>query len=414
MSAPEPPPPSSPGSSPASSLGSSPGPSSPPPPAAALRGHTTRIQRMTLLGALVVAGAAGLHLFASVLLPFVAAAGIAYFLHPPAARLTRLGVPRGLAALVMVAGLLAVALLGALLLYPLLLAQIAILISRVPAYASGIRDAATDLVSWLQDRLGAEFVDAKLRDLVAGQAGTMLSVMTAAVTRVIGTSFAVFNVLTLLVVTPVVAFYLLRDWPELLARLDGWLPRRYAGVIRSQAHEVDRILSAWLRGQAMCCVILALYYALGLSLAGLDLALIVGVTAGMISFIPFVGSILGCVTSIGLAMAQFLSWGVVRGGGAVFLGGQGLENYVIYPRFLGDRVELHAVWVLFALFAGGAAFGFVGVLLAVPVAAAIGVVCRYWLRRYLRSPLYLETSGPPALPPLPSPPGLPPDGGDAP
>jgi predicted PurR-regulated permease PerM len=136
--------------------------------------------------------------------------------------------------------------------------------------------------------------------------------------------------------------------------------------------------------------VLAVFYAVALSLVGLDLGLIVGISAGVLSFIPYVGTITGGVSSIGLALAQFPNWHGVALVVGVFITGQLLEGYVIYPRFLGDRVELHAVWVIFALFAGGAAFGFVGVLLAVPVSATIGVLARYWLRRYLRSPLYLD------------------------
>jgi len=217
----------------------------------------------------------------------------------------------------------------------------------------------------------------------------MLGFLAAALSRIVGSGFALFNVLSLVVVTPVVAFYLLRDWRRAVARIDSWLPRRYTGVLRAQAREVDRILSAWLRGQAMCCLLLALFYAVSLTVVGLDLGLIVGLAAGMLSFIPYVGSITGGAASIGLALAQF-HWPGVAVVAGVFVLGQVLEGYVIYPRFLGDRVELHAVWVIFALFAGGAVFGFVGVLLAVPVAAALGVLARFWLRRYLGSPLYLE------------------------
>jgi predicted PurR-regulated permease PerM len=290
----------------------------------------------------------------------------------------------------MIMALVAAGLLFALLLYPLILAQIGILISRLPDYVGSIRGFATDVITHLQERLGPEFVDEKLRDLVAGQAGTMLSVLVTTIARLIGGGFALFNVLTLLLVTPIVAFYLLRDWPRLVARIDGWLPRRYAGTLRMQAREVDRILSAWLRGTALCCIVLAGFYAVGLSLAGLDLGLIVGLSAGILSFIPYVGTITGAVTSIGLACAQFSTWTQVFVVVGVFIIGQVLEGYVIYPRFLGGRVELHAVWVIFALFAGGAAFGFLGVLLAVPAAAVIGVLCRFWLRRYVKSPLYLE------------------------
>ncbi len=352
--------------------------------------EATRAQRLALLAGLLVAAWLALQLFASVLLPFVAAAGIAYFLDPPATRLTRAGLPRGAAALLLIVTLITAGLLFALLLYPLLLSQIGILIARVPTYVASLRHFAADVIARLQQRLGPDYVDEKLRDLVGGQVGAMLGFLAGALSRVIGGGFALFNVISLAVVTPVVSFYLLRDWPRIVARVDGWLPRRYAGVLRAQAREVDRILSAWVRGQAVCCLVLALFYASGLSLVGLDLGLIVGMASGVLSFIPYVGTISGAVMSIGLALAQFPHWTGVALVAAVFVAGNLLEGYVIYPRFLGDRVELHAVWVIFALFAGGAAFGFVGVLLAVPVAAVIGVLSRFWLRRYLGSPLYLD------------------------
>jgi predicted PurR-regulated permease PerM len=361
-------------------------PLSPVPP----RTHATRAQRIALLVGLVLAAWLMLQLFASILLPFVAAAGIAYFLDPPATRLTRIGVPRGAAALILIVALIGAGLLFALLLYPLIVQQFGLLIARVPDYANAFSNWAGDVISRLEDRLGPKFIDVHLQDLVSSQAGAMLSFLAGALTRIVGSGFAIFNVISLAVVTPVVAFYLLRDWPRVVARVDSWLPRRYAGVLRAQAREVDRILSAWLRGQAICCVTLALFYALALSMVGLDLGLIVGVSAGVLSFIPYVGTITGGVTSIGLAFAQFPDWRGVALTAGVFVLGQLLEGYVIYPRFLGDRVELHAVWVIFALFAGGAVFGFLGVLLAVPAAAVIGVLARFWLRRYLDSPLYLD------------------------
>ena len=357
-------------------------------------GSRTQRQRWALLLALLVVAWLALQLFASVLLPFVAAAGVAYFLDPLATRLQRAGARRGAAAGLLLITLLAACLLFALLLYPLLVAQLGILLSRLPTYIQLVRGFAAEAIANLQQRLGPDFVDEKLRDLVGGQAGAMLGFVAVALRQVVGSGFALFNVLSLVVVTPVVGFYLLRDWPTVVGRVDGWLPRRYAGVLRAQAREVDRILSAWLRGQAMCCVALAAYYAVALSAVGLDLGLIVGISSGLLSFIPYVGSITGAITAILLAFAQFPTWFGVAMVGGVFVLGQLLEGYVIYPRFLGDRVELHAVWVIFALFAGAAAFGFVGVLLAVPVAATIGVLCRFWLRRYLQSPLYLDPPPP--------------------
>ena len=361
--------------------------------------HATRAQRLGLIAGVLVVGFLALELFASVLAPFVAAAVLAYALDPPTTRLTRLGLSRGGAAAVMVLTFIAVVLLFALLLYPLLLLQIKLLATRIPQYAFLLQGWASEQLTHLQDNFGSDVVNDKLRDLVSGQAATLLSVLLSTATSVVTSGFAIFNVLTLAIVTPILGFYFLRDWPKMIHVVGGWVPRRYNDVITAQAREVDRILSAWVRGQAMCCIILAFFYASGLTAAGLDLGLIVGLAAGMLSFIPYVGSVTGGVTAIGLALAQFPDWrhvGVVIG---VLIAGQILEGYVIYPRFLGDRVELPAVWVIFALFAGGAAFGFVGVMLAVPVAATIGVLVRFWLRRYLVSPLYLDQpTGSPEVP----------------
>jgi predicted PurR-regulated permease PerM len=352
--------------------------------------QSTRTQRFALIIGLLVAFWLALQLFTSVLAPFVAAAVIAYALDPPTTRLCRLGMPRSMAAMLMILGLLLAVLLFALLLYPLVVVQVGLLVNRIPQYAFLLQGWARTVLTHLQENFGPDVVNDKLRDVVSGQAGSMLSILLSTVTALFGSGFAIFNVLSLAVVTPVVGFYLLRDWPTIIRMIDSWLPYRYRDVIRAQAREVDRILSAWVRGQAMCCMILALYYAGALTVAGLDLGLIVGLTAGLLSFIPYVGSITGGVTALGLALAQFPLWRGVIIVAVVLVIGQVLEGYVIYPRFLGDRVELPAVWVIFALFAGGAAFGFLGVMLAVPVAATIGVLCRFWLRRYLNSPLYLD------------------------
>lgn len=350
----------------------------------------TRAERWGLVIGTTAVLLFSLWLFSAILTPFVLAACIAYFLDPPTRQLTRLGVPRGLAAFLLVMGLTAFALLAMLLLYPLLVAQIGVLVTRLPAYVAGIGSLVRQALERLQEALGPEVVDTQLRDLVVGQAGQIITFLGTAVARLIGGGVALFNVFTLLVVTPVVGFYLLRDWQAMMARLESWLPRRNAAVLRQLSRDTDRVLSAWLRGQLLCCGLLAVYYATGLSAVGLELGLTVGLMAGILSFIPYVGSLTGFVTAILLAMAQFGTWNGVGLVAAVFITGQIVEGYIIYPRLLGDRVELHAVWVIFALFAGGVAFGFLGVLLAVPMAAAIGVVTRYWLRRYLESPLYLD------------------------
>lgn len=363
--------------------------------------HATRLQRVALLVGLIVVTLLGLKLFAPILLPFVLAGVIAYVLDPPASRLARLGIRRGLAALVLILGVMLAGLFVTLLIYPLILSQIGLLLGRLPLYVLQLQAWAQQIMTSLEEGLGPEFRNTQLRDLVSGQAASMLSYALSALPGLIGGSVAVFNVLLLVVVTPVVGFYLLRDWPRMVNMIDSWVPRRYAVIVRAQAREVDRILSAWVRGQALCCVILALFYIIALQLVGLEFGLIVGLAAGLLSFIPYVGSITGGVTSLALAAAQFPDWRGVSLVAVVLLVGHVLEGYVIYPRYLGDKVELPAVWVIFALFAGGVAFGFLGVMLAVPMAATIGVLCRFWLRRYLQSPLYSDPDKSPRPPSWP-------------
>jgi predicted PurR-regulated permease PerM len=277
-----------------------------------------------------------------------------------------------------------------LLLYPLLLFQIKLLATRIPQYAFLLQGWASEQLTHLQDNFGSDVVNDKLRDLVSSQAGSMLSILLSTATGVVTSGFAIFNVLTLAIVTPVLGFYFLRDWPKMIVMV-GVLAA--APLCRRDPRAGARGGPDPVRLGARAGDVLPDPGAVSTpraDRAGLDLGLIVGLAAGLLSFIPYVGSVTGGVTAIGLALAQFPDWrhvGVVIG---VLIVGQILEGYVIYPRFLGDRVELPAVWVIFALFAGGAAFGFVGVMLAVPVAATIGVLARFWLRRYLASPLYLD------------------------
>ena len=347
-------------------------------------------QRLALVCVYLLALWYFLRLFSSVLMPFVVAAGVAYFLDPAVSRLARVGVRRSWgAALMLVAVLLFVALF-VVLLYTVIAAQASIFVTNLPSYIKTAQIDFASVMTDLQRRLGPGAMSEKLRDLAANQAGEILGFLGSAATSVIGSGFAVVNVLTLLIITPIVAFYFLRDWPGIVRHVDSWLPRPYEGLIRAQAIEVNRILSAWIRGQAICCVVLAVVYAVGLTIIGLDLGLIIGLAAGLLSFIPYVGTVVGAASAILLSLSQAPGWHSVISVVVVFGFGQALNDYFIQPRFLGDRVGLPAVWVIFSLFAGGAAFGFLGVMLAVPVTATLGVLARFWLRRYLHSSLYLD------------------------
>jgi predicted PurR-regulated permease PerM len=202
----------------------------------------------------------------------------------------------------------------------------------------------------------------------------------------------VVNLLSLLFITPVVAFYMLRDWDRMVVRIDGWLPLENRDVIRSQFAEIDRTLAGFARGQALLCLSLGGFYALSLSAAGLDFGFVIGVATGILSFIPYVGTLTGAALSIGFAILQFDSWTPVLVIGGIYLFGQIIEGNVLQPLLVGDRVGLHPVWVIFSLLAGGALMGFVGILVAIPVAATLGVLIRFFVGRYLKSQFYLGRS----------------------
>jgi len=215
---------------------------------------------------------------------------------------------------------------------------------------------------------------------------------------------ALFNILSLLVITPVVAFYLLRDFDHMISALNDWLPREHAGTVRELLADIDDVMAGFIRGQGTVCLILASFYGLSLTVAGLEFGLIIGLFSGLVSFVPFVGALLGLVLSMLTALTQFLPEGeflriVIIA--AIFVVGQVMEGYVLTPRLLGDRIGLHPVWVMFALLAGGALFGFVGVLISVPAAAAIGVMVRFGHDRYMGSRLYLGADKRPPDEPVP-------------
>jgi predicted PurR-regulated permease PerM len=356
----------------------------------ASRAYKTQWQRLALIVVFLLALWGFLRLFSSILTPFVVAAGLAYFLDPAVSRLAKLGLRRPAGALLILVAVILFVALFILLLYPVISGQASAFVTNLPSYIKTAQKDFGSLIADLQRRLGPGVMSQKLRDIAANQAGTVVSFVGSAASNIIGSGFAVVNILTLFVITPIVTFYFLRDWPGIISHVDTWLPRPYEGVIRAQAIEVNRILAAWIRGQAICCLVLALVYAVGLTIVGLDLGLIVGLAAGLLSFIPYVGTVLGAVTAILLSLSQTPGWHGVLMVLIVFGCGQALNDYVIQPRFLGDRVGLPAVWVIFSLFAGGAAFGFLGIMLAVPATATLGVLARFWLRRYLHSSLYLD------------------------
>ncbi len=338
------------------------------------------------LGGLVLATLL-LYALRGVLLPFVAGMAIAYLCDPIADKLERWRSPRTVAALTVIVGAILFFVLVLLLLLPLLQAQAAAFIERLPSYTDSLRRVSETLLGALQDRVSAsqmEQLQALLRTQAAGLAGQLGSVLRSA----LSSGLAFINLLSLVFITPIVAFYLLRDWDRMIARLDTLLPLHQSETVKEMIARIDERLAGFVRGQLMVASILGVFYAVGLSLVGLEFGLVVGLLAGAASIVPFLGSIGGFVLSVGLALLQFDTLPPILIVAGIFVVGQVMEGNFLTPKLVGERVGLHPVWVIFALLAGGSLLGLLGMLLAMPVAAVISVLVEFAVERYRGSWLY--------------------------
>ena len=319
----------------------------------------------------------------NVMLPFVAGAAIAYFLDPVADRLETLGASRVLATLIITLVALFVFVVMALILIPTLINQLSALVTEAPNYSAQFQ-------GFLQDKIPALMEpDSALRQTLDGIGQTLRERGGQLINTLITSAFTLIDVVIFIVVVPVVAFYLLLDWDRMIAVIDGWLPRDHAETLRELALEVDNVLAGFVRGQLSVGAILGSFYALSLMIVGLKFGLVVGLVAGLLSFIPYVGAIVGGVLALGLALFQF--WGepwLIGAVAGIFVVGQMVEGNFLSPKLVGGSVGLHPVWLMFSLSAFGTLFGFVGMLVAVPMAATIGVFSRFGIRQYLAGRLY--------------------------
>ncbi|CAM5473002.1 AI-2E family transporter [Frigidibacter albus] len=319
----------------------------------------------------------------NVILPFLVGGAVAYFMDPVADRLERTGLSRTAATAVISIVAVVVFVLAALLVIPTLVRQLA----QLHQHRADDPGTAADLPGRPlphdhgQRKRAARDAGQHRRDdpLARGEL----------VTKVLSSAMGVVNFVVFIVVVPVVAFYMLLDWDKMIAKIDGWLPRDHAPTIRRLASEIDRVLAGFVRGQVLVCVILGVYYSVALALAGLNFGLVVGAIAGFLTFIPYVGALVGGGLAIGLAMFQFWgNWWMIALIWAIFQSGQFVEGNILTPKLVGSSVGLHPVWLLFALSAFGTLFGFAGMLVAVPVAAALGVIARFLITQYTESKLY--------------------------
>jgi predicted PurR-regulated permease PerM len=340
-----------------------------------------------------------LSLLGSAITPFATGIALGYLLDPVVRRLERLGLSR-LAASVLILGVFIVTLaLILVIVAPILGGQLIEFAARLPGYVMRLQALVVEEGSMLIEKyggpwrksfgLGESLTVDQIQKSIGDFVGQGAQVLLHVVRSLASGGFAIFNFFSLLVVTPVVAFYILVDWEKMIAAIDSWLPLDHRATLRGLAAETNAAIAGFLRGQSLVALFLGFWYSIGLSVIGLDFGFLIGVIGGVLSFVPYVGSLTALVLSLGVGLVQgwpkltlfFLALAIVGVG-------QVLESYVISPTLVGKSIGLHPVWLMFALFAFGELFGFTGLLVAVPTAAALGVLARHLLDVYLASPLY--------------------------
>ncbi len=328
-------------------------------------------------------------ILSEVLLPFVLGMILAYFLNPLANLLEKYGLSRlwatiCIAVVFSILGCVFVFLIG-----PHLFAQISELLSKMPTYFTQLREIiVTGSEAWFGklfpgSQLGAEEAMQNIaRDSGKHLTGVLKSVWTS--------GKALLSFLSLILITPVVTFFLLKDWDQLVSKVDGWLPRDHAPIIRLLTKRINRSISGFLRGQVTISIIVGIFYSIALTMLGLKYGLLIGLTAGLLNIVPFLGSLAGFLISGTMAVVQYWpEWQPILWVLGVFAFGQLVDTNFLTPKIIGDKVKLHPVWLIFALIVSGYLFGLVGMLIAIPLAAAIGVLVRFALERYLDSELYI-------------------------
>ncbi len=323
----------------------------------------------------------------SILLPFVVGMLLAYLLDPVVDQLETFKFPRaGATALVIALCFGAFILLGAFAL-PALLDQAHYLVASAPQYLLQIKALLQQEWAQLKGIFPEESV-AKAEAQMAGLSQQLANSLGNFALGALASGMALLNLFSLLLITPVVAFYCLRDWDNITRAIDDLLPRPYAPTIREQLQKIDDTIAGFLRGQLNVCLVMGVVYGLGLTLVGLNSGWLIGLLAGLLLVVPYAGTAIAGIIAVAVAWAQFGTWQPIALVGLVFIVGQTLESNFLTPKFVGERVGLHPMWLIFGMLAGGALLGAVGVVLAVPLTAIIGVVVKFFLQEYRQSSLY--------------------------
>ena len=339
-----------------------------------------------------------LWLFSGVLLPFIVAIVLGYLLDPLVNKLVHLGLGRAGATSVILFGSFIAVLIVIALFSPMLARQVAGLVKTLPDLVKKAQELAASAGEqvahgWIGNFLDKFGLGSSLTEFKSSASDTTNKIVAYVVSfanGLLSRGAALLDLLSLIVITPVVAFYMLLDWPRMVSTIDGLVPPRDRDTIRGIAQDIDRALAGFLRGQLLVCLFLAAWYGIGLSVISLNFGLLIGILGGFLSFVPYVGSLLVMVLSLLIAVVQgWPSWHLPAEALGIVLIGQFLEGNVLSPKLVGDKVGLHPVWIIFALLGFGSVFGFTGLLVAVPVASAVGVLLRFATRRYRESPIYV-------------------------
>lgn len=343
-----------------------------------------RARLLWWLGVTIVLGFF-LWLIGPILTPFAVGAAVAYFLDPIVCRLQRLRIPRAFASAVLVLSIMTILIAAVVLLVPLLATESTRLIRSLP----DLYEEGQELIARRMPGLDMSDADGAVERVFAHIGESMAEADFTVFGGVVSGLNGLMRTAIFWVVMPVVAYYLLMDWQRLLRSAENLIPRANIYVVRELARDIDRALAGYVRGVSLVCALLAVYYAALLEAVGLSYGLLVGVLAGAISFIPYIGAMVGGVLAIGLGIYQFWETPVYIGAVvAIFLFGQFLESQILVPKMVGNSINLHPVWLIFAVMAFGYLFGLVGAIIAVPLAATMGVLVRYAVHEYRQSRLY--------------------------
>lgn len=343
----------------------------------------------TLLGFVALMGV--LYSLGSMLMPFLAGLIGAYILNSPATWLSKHYLSRGIASAFLVLSLIILIVTLMLIALPYLQQQLFLLASSIPALIEHLFQQIAPTLEKISQDYGTPSAS-ELKTQVIGHLGEVLTWSIRVLTNLLSNGMALANLLSLVILTPVVTFYVLKDWPHMIAKINGLLPLKWAPQIRKHIVTVDRTLSSYAKGQAIICLILMVLYSTGLWAVGLKQGVIVGILTGFLSFIPYIGMLIGYMTSLGISFAGFTDWSSIGFVTLVFVSISLIEGNVLIPRFIGRKVGLHPVWIIFALLAAGTWFGFMGILLALPITATLGVVTRILIDWYLETPFYRQRS----------------------